>query len=82
MSTFKNTLIQITQNGMGQGDEELSILLIKNYINLISEENELPKFFAFYNSGVKLLCSGSTVINVFKKLEDRGVKMFACKNLS
>lgn len=79
MQGFKNTLVQITKEGMGTGDDELSLLLIKNYLNLLNEENEPPKVIAFYNGGVKLLCGGSPVIDPLKTLEQRGVKLVACK---
>ncbi len=76
----KNTLLQITQNGMGQGDDHLALLLITNYFNLILKENNLPKFITFYNGGVKLICYPSPVIDSLKNLEQRGVKLIACKS--
>ncbi len=76
---MKNTFIQITQNGMGTGDTELGLLLVKNYLTLLAEETELPQVIAFYNGGVKLICNGSPVIEQFKTLEERGVKLIACK---
>jgi intracellular sulfur oxidation DsrE/DsrF family protein len=79
MNTFKNTLIQITQNGMGSGDEQLGSLLASNYLTLLNEEEELPRFITLYNAGVKLICKGSTSIEAFKNLEQRGVKIIACK---
>jgi intracellular sulfur oxidation DsrE/DsrF family protein len=79
MNTFKNTLIQITQNGMGSGDEILGLLLVKNYLNLLNEETELPRVITFYNAGVKLICSGSPAIEILKTLEQKGVKLIACK---
>lgn len=79
MVNFKNTLIQITKNGMGSGDQDLSILLVKNYMTLLSEETELPKVMAFFNEGVRLICTGSPVLEILKKLEQKGVKMVACK---
>lgn len=79
MKTFKNTLIQITQNGMGNGDEKLGLQLVTNYLKLLNEENELPKFIAVYNSGVKLTCSGSPVIETIQTLEKRGLKFIVCK---
>lgn len=79
MNNFKNTLIQVTKNGMGSGDNDLSLLLVKNYMTLLSEESELPKVIAFYNEGVKLICSGSPVLEILKTLEQKGVKMVACK---
>lgn len=79
MKSFKNVLLQITKNGMGGGDEELGFQLIKNYLNLMNKEAELPTFIVFYNSGVKLICKGSPVIEVLHEMEKKGVKLFACK---
>lgn len=79
MKSLKNTLIQITQNGMGAGDEELGLLLVKNYLKLVGEENELPQVIVFYNGGVKLICEGSPAIEILRALEQKGVKLMACK---
>ncbi len=76
---MNNTLIQINQNGMGSGDEELGLQLITNYLNLINAENNLPQFITFYNSGVKVICEGSPAIENLKKLAAAGVKLIACK---
>jgi selenium metabolism protein YedF len=78
MKTFKNTLIQITQYGMGNGDEKLGLQLVTNYLKILTEENEPPKFIAFYNGGVKLTCTGSPVIDIMKVLEKTGVKLIVC----
>ncbi len=79
MKNFENTLIQITHNGMGLGDEELGIILLNNYFKLILEQNRLPKFVALYNSGVELICTGSPLIEIFKLLESKGINLIACK---
>lgn len=76
---MKQTLIQITRNGMGAGDDELGLLLIKNYLTLLSEERELPQVIAFYHAGVKLICAGSPVAETLRMLEQKGVKLMACK---
>ncbi len=79
MKDFRNILLQFTQYGMGSGDQELSLLLATNYLKIIDEENDLPKFIVFYNEGVKLLCTGSPAIDVLKSIEQKGVKLLACK---
>lgn len=78
MKAFNNTLIQIAQNGMGNGDEQLGIQLVANYLKLLNEEDELPKFIVLYNGGVKLACTGSPAIEAMQVLEKRGVKIIAC----
>nr|WP_319267896.1 DsrE family protein [uncultured Draconibacterium sp.] len=79
MDSFKNTLIQITHNGMGSGDDELGQLLVKNYLSLLCEEAELPKVITFYNEGVKLICTGSKALDPLKQLAEKGVRLVACK---
>lgn len=74
-----STLIQVSSNGMGHGDETLGLSLIENYFKLILQEEALPKFITFYNSGVKLIASGSPVIEILKTIESKGVKLLACK---
>lgn len=78
MADLKNTLIQITCSGMGS-DDELGLTLVANYLRLLGEEEELPRFIAFYHGGVKLICAGSPVIALLHNLEQKGVKLIACK---
>jgi len=79
MHSFKNTLIQLTQYGMGAGDEQLGLVLLNNYLRLLNEESELPRVIAFYNAGVKLICTGSPVLESLNALQERGVRLLACK---
>ena len=79
MKNFKNTLLQISHDSMGPGDKALGLQLITNYLRLINEETELPRFIAFYNNGVKLICKDSPVIEITKAIEQKGVKLIACK---
>ncbi len=74
-----NTLIQIDKHGMGTGSEELGLILISNYLKLSLSNEQLPKIITFYNSGVKLTCSGSPVLETLKEMEQAGVKMIICK---
>ena len=64
---------------MGRGSEDLGLVLVANYLNLLSQEENLPRFIAFYNGGVKLVCSKSPVIDILKNMEAKGVKLIACK---
>jgi len=64
---------------MGHGDSTLGRQLITNYLNLLKAEKQPPKFIAFYNSGVKLLCAEGEILEHCKELETKGVKLMACK---
>ncbi len=75
----KNTLVQVTQNGMGSGSEELGVELITNYFKLLLADGRLPRIIVFYNGGVRLLSNDSPAIDVLQKLENKGVHLLACK---
>ncbi|NOU61116.1 sulfurtransferase-like selenium metabolism protein YedF [Marinifilum caeruleilacunae] len=75
----KNTLIQVNQYGMGAGSEELGVKLATNYFTLLDAEGRLPKIIVFYNAGVKLICEGSPALEALKNLQEKGVRMLACK---
>lgn len=77
--TKSNTLIQVEKNGMGTGNEELGLILISNYLKLSLNNGQLPKIMTFYNSGVKLTCEGSPIIEILKEIEAAGVKIIICK---
>ena len=64
---------------MGAGDEGLGLQLVTNYLKLLNEETELPRVIAFYNGGVKLVCTDSSIIDILKTLETKGVKLIVCK---
>lgn len=76
---MKNTLLQINNDGMGQGDPELGLILIQNYLRLLIQEETLPAVIAFYNAGVKLVAEGSPVVDELRAMEEKGVKLIACK---
>lgn len=76
---MNSTVILFTRNGIGVAPEDLSQILVKNYLNLMKEEKKLPTAFLFYGEGVKLVCEGSEVIDSLKSIESRGVKLIACK---
>ncbi len=71
-------LLQITRYGMGDGDTELAIKLLGNYINILVADNRLPSFIVFYNEGVKVLADNSPVKDQLIKLEEKGAKLIAC----
>ena len=63
---------------MGESDSEQGLALIKKYLNLLSETNQLPYAIGFYTSGVKLTTDGSPVLDELKLLVSKGVKLFVC----
>ena len=74
----EKTIVVLSSDKMGEGDEELGKVLIKGFIYAITELDRYPKAVLLYNSGVKLSCEGSDSIEDLKILEENGVEILSC----
>ena len=63
---------------LGRGDETLGKMLVANYLRLLGESEEKPSQIVFWNSGVKLVCVSSPVVDHLKRLEAQGIELLAC----
>lgn len=80
MISRKNRItLVINKCGMGEAPDELSHVLLKNYLSLILLEKDLPSYICFYADGAKLTTDDSPVIDVLKELEDKGVNILICR---
>ena len=50
----KKTVVVISADHMGEGDEELGCILIKGFIFALTQQEHLPSTILFYNSGAHL----------------------------
>ena len=75
---MKNTVIIVTNNGMGKADEKLGQMLAGKYFELLSQNGSMPAVICFYTEGVKLVCQGSPVIEQLRRLETDGVRLIVC----
>ncbi len=73
-----DTVLMITSDCLGNGPEELGLLLMKNLIFTLLESRELPSRMMFLNSGVKLTTEGSDVLEALNKLTGMGVEVLSC----
>lgn len=71
-------LLVMASDRMGRGDDELGEILTRAFFHTITETSPLPATIILYNSGVKLACRGSLVLDDFKTLEAAGVEILAC----
>lgn len=72
------TVIYIGSDQMGQGSEELGQVLMKNYLFTLTELTEFPDQMFFVNSGVKLACQDSDVLEALDTLACNGVDIASC----
>ena len=68
----------ITSNVMGNGGDELGKILMASFLRLLGDNQKKPDTIVFLNSGVRLVCEGSDVLDHVRKLEEQGIEILAC----
>ena len=76
--TIIDTVILVPNNGMGKGPQDLQLTLMGKYLELLNQHTELPAVICFYTEGVKLVTTGSPVLDALKTLEMKGVRLVVC----
>ncbi len=71
-------VILIKSAFMGEGDNELGALLMKNFLYAVSETSPLPEKILFINGGVRLTVEGSESLDTIKSMADQGVVIESC----
>jgi selenium metabolism protein YedF len=74
----KNTVVVISSNVMGKGDDELGAVLVKGFVFALTQQDSLPSIMLFYNGGAKLTCEGASTLEDLKFLEAQGVEILTC----
>lgn len=74
----ENTVIAISSDCMGNGNDELGKVLIKGFIFAVTQLETLPKTMIFYNGGATITAEGSDSIEDLKHLEAQGVEILTC----
>jgi selenium metabolism protein YedF len=71
-------LFLIQSESLGRGDERLGSMLMANFLRLLGESRDKPSALIFWNTGVRLVCEGSQVLDYIKRIEQKGVEILAC----
>lgn len=74
----EKTLVLITKNTMGSGDDVLGAGLMINFLNTLNEMGEALWRLVFLNSGVKLTIEGAETLPAIQHLEAQGVSVLVC----
>ncbi|CDI40389.1 Selenium metabolism protein YedF [Tepidanaerobacter acetatoxydans Re1] len=72
------TVIVISSDKMGEGDEKLGHILMKGFIYALTEQDKLPETILLYNRGAYLSVEGSDSLADLKLLESQGVEILTC----
>jgi len=78
VKSTEKTLVLITKNTMGFGDDLLGSGLILNFLSTLNEMGEALWRLVFLNSGVKLTIEGAETLPAIQQLEAQGVSILVC----
>lgn len=73
-----NTVVVISADHMGEGDEVLGKILLKGFLFALTQQETLPKTILFYNGGAAVTCDGSPSLEDLQKLKELGVEILTC----
>ena len=73
-----NTVVVVSSDRMGSGNDELGKVLIKGFIFAVTQLDTLPKTMLFYNGGATLTTEDSESLEDLKSLEAQGVEIMTC----
>ena len=71
-------VVLVTKNGMGEGSEELGLILVKGFIYALTELPVPPTHVVFLNSGAFLTVEGANTLEDIIRLEAKGTKILTC----
>ncbi|HEY92297.1 MAG TPA: sulfurtransferase-like selenium metabolism protein YedF [Dehalococcoidia bacterium] len=75
---MKSKVFLIQSEELGRGDSRLGSILMVNFLRLLGESEGKPSSLVFSNTGVRLVCESSQVLDHLKRLEKQGVEILAC----
>ena len=73
-----NTVVVVSSDRMGSGNDELGKVLIKGFIFAVTQLDTLPKTMLFYNGGATLTTEDSDSLEDLKTMEEQGVEILSC----
>lgn len=74
----KRVALRLSSDTMGRGDDALGHRLMETFLNVLAELDPRPQVVVLFNSGVKLACEGSPVLEPLRDLERDGARILSC----
>ena len=68
----------VQSEGLGRGEDKLGVMLMANFLRLLGDGKDKPSTLVFWNTGVRLVCEDSPVLDHLKRLEEQGIEILAC----
>jgi selenium metabolism protein YedF len=71
-------VLVVSSEVMGRGEAELGSILVRAFFHTLGEVEPVPDTIIFFNTGAKLACEGSAVLDDLCALEAEGIEMLIC----
>jgi len=71
-------VVFIDTDSFGRGSEELGRILMRSFLQTLEQSEVHPQKILLVNSGVKLACEGSEVLEDLQEFAARGVELLSC----
>jgi selenium metabolism protein YedF len=72
------TVLVLSSNTMGRGDDELGDILIRALVHTLTESDAPPETIILFNAGVKLAAEGSPLLDDLQTLQNQGIEILVC----
>ncbi len=76
--TSSDFIVFIDSDSLGRGPEELGKILIRSFLQTLEQSEAQPQKIILINSGVKLACEGSEVLEDLQEFSLKGVEILSC----
>ena len=76
--TSSDFVVFIDTDSLGRGSEELGRILMRSFLHTLEQSEVHPQKIILMNSGVKLSCEGSEVLEDLQELAGKGVEILSC----
>jgi len=71
-------VLVVSADKMGRGEAELGQILIRGFFHALGEVEPQPQTMILFNTGVRLACEGSPVLEDLSALAAAGVEILVC----
>jgi len=78
IQTSAGFVVFIDSDSLGRGSEELGKILMRSFLQTLEQAEPQPQKIILINSGVKLACEGSEVLEDLQEFYGKGVEVLSC----
>jgi selenium metabolism protein YedF len=71
-------VLALSADQLGRGEPQLGAILMRSFLHTLGEVQPVPDTVLLLNTGVKLVCEGSPVLEDLQAMEGQGVEILAC----